>query len=100
MLLSGLCDTPTPRALRMPISGSVTQTACAASTPAPRNPSASRYITGDGLDRSCAVLSSACVSARWISVGTVYLRARARDAINYGPAGGGTGGGAAPGAVT
>ena len=42
MLLSGLCDTPAPRALRIAMSASLTHTPCAMTTPGPRKPRLSR----------------------------------------------------------
>ena len=46
MLLSGLCDTPTPCFFRIWMSSSFTQTPCAASVRGPQKPSDSRYPTG------------------------------------------------------
>ena len=42
MLLSGLCETPTPRAFSIAMSASVTQTPCAATTPGPEKAERSR----------------------------------------------------------
>jgi hypothetical protein len=63
MLLSGLCDTPTPRDFRMAMSESFTHTPCAARTPGPSTPRLSRYVTGVLLERSRAVCVSELVSA-------------------------------------
>ncbi len=49
MLLSGLCETPTPRAFRMSMSFGLTWTTCAASVRGPKNPIESRNPTGVAL---------------------------------------------------
>ena len=86
MLLSGLCETPTPAPRPGAMSALRDPDAVRAEHVRRRGTRGCRGTpTGDGLTRSCAVLASSRVSARWISVGTPCRCARSRAAMSVGP---------------
>ena len=85
MLLSGLCDTPTPCVTSVAMSSGDTQTPCAARTCGPvqkLNDSSHAVGLRPGGVFSRACFTSSSVSARWISIGTPCFCARSRAAVS------------------
>ena len=72
MLLEGQCATPTPRAFRIAMSASFTQTQCAATVRPLKTPSVSSVADGRHVRAWPASSSfSFLVSERWISSGAL-----------------------------
>ena len=82
ILLDGQCATPTPRAFRIAISASSTQTPCAATVRPLKTPSESSTLVGVMCRCASASSFSFLVSERWMISGALYLLASAREAFS------------------